>query len=149
MKKFIYAFAALGVVIIDQVTKYYALVLCDHRCTINQYLSFDISFNRGISWGMLHSSNDTVFALVTMVITLCTLFLARFALWRYKKGMLILGEVLVVAGSFSNLIDRAWYHGVVDFIELSYRDWVWPLFNMADCAIVLGVVIMVWEYGNE
>ncbi len=144
-----YGIVALSVVIVDQLTKYYALIMCDHRCTINQFLSFDIAFNRGVSWGMFHSQSDIVFALVTTVIALFTTFLITFAITQYKNGLPILGEVLVIAGSFSNLIDRAWYYGVVDFIELSYSDWVWPLFNMADCAIVLGVAIMVWEYRNE
>ena len=57
----------------------------------------------------------------------------------------IVGEVMVVAGAVSNLIDRVLHHAVVDFIELSYKGWSWPVFNIADCCIVIGVFLLIFK----
>ena len=66
---------------------------------------------------------------------------------RYRKHELIIGELLVIAGAGSNIMDRIRMGGVIDFIKLSAGDFVWPLFNIADICIVIGVFIMfVSEY---
>ena len=56
-----------------------------------------------------------------------------------------LAEVAVIAGASSNIIDRFWYGGVVDFILLEYEQWSWPLFNVADIVIVGGIIVMVFN----
>jgi len=136
----------LLIFIIDRTTKYAALLYCEQPCYINQFLSFDFVLNRGISWGLLHSQNDWIFVLVSFVIFLVTLWVMHFAWRRFKAGHGIFPEVLIIAGSLSNIVDRIVYGGVIDFILLSYRDWSWPIFNVADAAIVLGVGIMLVRY---
>jgi signal peptidase II len=42
------------------------------------------------------------------------------------------------------VIDRLVYGAVVDFIDLHYGQWHWPAFNLADSAIVLGAVLIIW-----
>jgi Signal peptidase (SPase) II. len=64
LRLFIYAMIGMSVVIIDQLVKYYVLMVCDQRCEINQFLSFDIAFNRGVSWGMFHSKSDIVISTI-------------------------------------------------------------------------------------
>ena len=64
---------------------------------------------------------------------------------RDKRGINVLGEVMVIAGSSSNIIDRMVRGGVVDFIEFSYKNWAWPTFNIADAAIVVGVFFMLMQ----
>ena len=63
----------------------------------------------------------------------------------YKRGESILGHVCVIAGSVANIVDRIVYHGVIDFIVVSFRHYSWPVFNIADMAIVAGVVIIFWH----
>jgi signal peptidase II len=105
--------------------------------------------NRGISWGMFHSSNLIVFVAVSLLIGFVTFIVLLHALYCFKKNVGILGHVLVITGSLSNLIDRALYGGVIDFIILSYHYYTWPVFNCADIAIVCGVGIMLWNGDNE
>lgn len=52
---------------------------------------------------------------------------------------------LILGGAVGNLIDRLIYGYVIDFIDVYYRDWHWPAFNIADSAITLGVMMMVAE----
>ncbi len=141
-----YAFLFLIIILLDRLSKWYALQQWQVPMHINQFLTFELAYNRGISWGMFHSASDFVFVLVSIAIGVVTLFVAGTAWIRFMNGQSIIGELLVVAGSVSNLIDRVLYGGVVDFILLSYGEWSWPVFNFADMAIVLGVGVMIWEH---
>jgi signal peptidase II len=55
-----------------------------------------------------------------------------------------LGLALVVGGSLGNIIDRARQGMVTDFLDVYWRTWHWPTFNMADVAISLGAVALIW-----
>jgi len=139
-----YIFLAVGIVIIDRITKLYALVhYAVSSYVVNSYLSFELVINRGISWGMFHSPSSITFTIVSCVIALLTMFLAWYAYQHYQRGRAIIGYTCIVAGSISNVIDRFIYGGVVDFILLSYKSYSWPVFNVADTAIVLGVLLVL------
>src|SRR5579863_239204 len=142
MNKKIYSYFGLAAVIfiVDRVTKMMALAYCaEDVCRINSFLSFELVFNRGISWGILHSASDLVFVLVSLIIAMVTALLCWSAYYNYVCGVPIVAEMLIIAGSIFNLIDRVIYGGVIDFIVLSYGNVSWPVFNIADAAIVLGV----------
>ncbi len=55
------------------------------------------------------------------------------------------GLALVLGGAFGNLIDRAAYGWVIDFIHLHWNEWYWPAFNLADSAITVGACLLVWD----
>jgi len=52
---------------------------------------------------------------------------------------------LVLGGALGNLIDRLWFGHVIDFIQVYYRDFYWPAFNIADSAISVGAVLLIWD----
>lgn len=55
------------------------------------------------------------------------------------------GLALILGGAIGNLIDRLAYGYVVDFILIYYQDWSWPAFNVADSAITVGVVLVLYD----
>ena len=77
---------------------------------------FQVTFNRGISWGILNYSHGGIFFYVTLGILVLTAALIGYAFLRLREGKPIIGELLVIAGSLSNSIDRLVHKGVVDFI---------------------------------
>lgn len=128
---------------LDRITKMIALrTLSTNAYELNRFARFDLAFNRGISWGMFHADGNSMFVWISIMVGLITFGLAWYAFFRWLRGYRIIGETLVIAGSLSNLFDRIVYRGVVDFIELSAGSYSWPLFNVADMAIVAGVVLM-------
>lgn len=144
--KKLYAYSSffIGIVIIDRLTKWWAVTqLSETGMRINQFLSFELAYNRGVSWGMFSSESATAFVVVSAVIGLIMIALAVHAWMLYKQGDSIIGHIMALAGATSNMIDRFYYGGVVDFILLSVGDWSWPLFNIADSAIVFGVLIII------
>src|SRR5438045_3429832 len=142
-KKYIYFFLAFLIFILDRITKLAALMYCETPRVINEYLSFELTFNRGVSWGMFHNTSNATFIVVSGIIALITAFLCWHAYDRYKKRGLVFGHVCVITGSIANLMDRALYGGVIDFIILSYNHYSWPIFNVADMAIVCGVGFLI------
>ena len=149
MQKNMYGYLFLGtlIVMIDRISKSAALTWCAQSAhTITSFLSCDLFFNRGISWGFLHSDSDYLFVGVSLVQMAITIVISWCAYQRYVRGGAIIGEICIVAGSFSNLIDRAVYSGVIDFIILSYNNISWPVFNIADVAIVCGVGILIFQH---
>ena len=138
-----YSLLFLTILIIDRVTKFIALKYLQFSYFVNPSLSFELTFNRGVSWGMFYNTNTLVFVIISIITTIITLLLCWHAYRIYKKGNSILGHICIITGSCSNLIDRILYGGVIDFIVLSYQQYSWPVFNIADIAIVLGVFILV------
>ena len=53
--------------------------------------------------------------------------------------------MLLLGGAVGNLVDRIRLGYVVDFIDVHYNNWHWPAFNVADSAIVIGVILMLIE----
>lgn len=138
-----YGLLGLIVMLVDRLTKLEALLCCMERFKVNSLLAFEVGYNRGITWGFFYSQSSLVFTFVTVLIMAITTGVIWYAYDQYKLNQPIIGETLVIAGSLSNIFDRFWYGGVVDFIELSYGNWIWPSFNVADVAIVGGVLIML------
>ncbi|MCC7414911.1 MAG: signal peptidase II [Epsilonproteobacteria bacterium] len=137
-----YGLLAAAVFIADRASKTYALQNFVESVQLNRFISVELVFNRGISWGMLRFDDHRLFLLVSvLVITVC-LLLALYACKRWYESKLIIGETMVFAGALSNVLDRFWYGGVVDFIIISYESWVFPIFNIADVCIVGGVFLM-------
>jgi len=75
-----------------------------------------------------------------------TVGLCFYAYHNDARGRSIIGEICIIAGSFYNLIDRVLYGGVIDFIILSYANVSWPVFNIADVMIVIGVGFLIFQY---
>lgn len=64
---------------------------------------------------------------------------------KQHEGVLAAALSLVLGGAIGNLIDRLAYGYVIDFLDVYYRSWHWPAFNVADSAITVGVGLMLIE----
>jgi len=137
-----YCCIALVVLILDRITKWYALTYLEDAYQVTSFLSFDLVMNRGISWSLLHSDSHIIFALLTCFIAIIIALLMVHSVRRWHEGYSIMGEVLTLSGALSNFIDRIIYGGVIDFIGISIGWFSWPVFNLADCCIVCGISLM-------
>ncbi len=68
-------------------------------------------------------------------------------LWRlpHRARLLPSALALVIGGAIGNLVDRIRFGYVIDFIDVHYAGWHWPAFNLADSAIVVGVVLLLLD----
>jgi signal peptidase II len=75
-----------------------------------------------------------------------SLAISGFLAWQTLKAetrMAMFGYAFIVGGALGNVIDRAIYGAVIDFILLYWRQWSWPVFNVADMAITFGVGLIL------
>jgi signal peptidase II len=128
---------------VDAFTKLIAQLCLQTPYKVNQFLTFEFVVNHGISWGMFHNASELVMIAITLFIALITAALCWSAYYNYHRGKLIIGHTCIIAGSLGNLCDRILYGGVIDFIALSYKNYTWPVFNIADVAIVCGVGLLI------
>lgn len=147
---FIYYFLLyVFIVLLDGVTKLLALRFCQSEVVFTSFFSCELAYNRGVSWSLLHSDSSVVFSLVTAVILAVVVWLVLYTRNRWRAGYPIGAEIAVLAGSTGNLVNRFVYGGVVDFLMFHYGDWTWPLFNIADIAIVCGALYMIFDSFRE
>lgn len=138
-----FLFFSFVLTLLDRYSKLWAVHNChEPYMLIPDKLFFQVTYNKGISLGLFNN----LFSLITIIVFFITVFLHYYSYqqWRKKRSIeAIKGELLVLIGSWSNLIDRYLYQGVVDFIVFQYSYFVFPVFNVADVAIVTGVIIMM------
>lgn len=134
---------------IDRVTKQLALLYATNRYELNKFLAFDLVYNRGITAGMLHTDSPVLFICLTAFICLIIAALTYYTWQRFMADKNIIGELLVISGAISNVIDRVVYGGVIDFIHISLGKLSFPIFNAADVFIVVGIAIMFLVHWHE
>lgn len=134
-----YVLLAGTVVILDRITKLIALAWCQSAIKITSFCECVVVYNRGIVWGIFHEY-PSLYIIMPSVIAAVIGCLAVYTIIAYRSNVPIFAQVALLAGACSNLMDRYLYGGVVDFIHISYGSFSWPIFNVADVAIVLGVL---------
>ena len=145
----IYAYVlAAVVVILDQLSKWWVMDVAHldlkGQIPVLPFFRLTLVMNRGVSFGLLRADNPTgrwilVGAALLVVIALVA--------WARKADRPLFATALglVIGGALgNNLIDRARLGQVVDFIDVSalYFPWV---FNVADSAITVGVILLLWD----
>jgi len=144
MRAIFYCLLGISIILLDQLAKQKVIsVLLTGSYTVTSWLTLRLLFNRGVAWGIFNSADTLPFVLVTTVIIFITLIIAASAYNGLLQNRSIIGELLIIAGSLSNLIDRVMHHAVIDFIQLSYKGYLWPVFNLADFCIVLGAFLLL------
>jgi len=132
---------ALLVIVLDQVSKHYVElnlhigVPWNPIESLSRYVSFTYITNKGAAFGMFPTLS-TFFTVIPIVVVIVILIYYRRL--SNRQWMMNIGLGLQLGGALGNLIDRIRVGYVVDFIDFK----VWPVFNIADSSIVVGVAIL-------
>jgi signal peptidase II len=106
--------------------------------------NFRMVWNRGVSFGMFSADSQSGrYALIAFALVVVSLLLVW--LMRAKTRILAWAIGLVVGGAIGNVVDRAFYGAVADFFDLHAMGYHFYTFNLADTAISLGVVLLIFE----
>ncbi len=144
--------AAIVTVIVDQASKLWLLDVFDlaHRGTVRVTPFFDLvlAWNIGISFGWFQ--NDGSAAQIALMAVKAAAVIAL-AVWmaRSRTMMATVALGLIIGGAIGNAIDRFVYGAVVDFalfhVQIGGNTFNWYVFNLADVAIVAGVVALLYD----
>lgn len=108
------------------------------------FCDFLIVWNRGVSYGMFQQEGDLGRWLLVGFSVAAAVGLGVW-MWRAGSRLLALALGLIAGGALGNAIDRAAYGAVLDFVHLHAGEWSWYVFNVADAAIVAGVIGMILD----
>lgn len=140
--------AALITLILDQATKIYTLFVYDlplrEPVEFAPFINLIVVWNRGISYGLFQQDGNLGRWILIVVSILAAVGLS---LWirRTEAKLLATSLGLIVGGAIGNVVDRLAYGAVFDFIQFHIGDWSWYVFNVADAAIVAGVIGLLYD----
>ncbi len=137
----------LVILVLDQLTKLVALDRLSSGVPVNVvdgFFSLTLVMNPGLAFGML-SSTPTAWRWIVALLSMGALAVLAVVGARLLPAggwvtRLALG--LIFGGAVGNLIDRARFGAVVDFLDFYWRGYHWPAFNVADSAISVGVTLL-------
>lgn len=115
--------------------------------TINSFFNLVLVHNAGSSFGFLSEAGgwQRWFLIGVGIVVSLGLFI-WFLLQASKNKAQFLPKLafsLILGGAIGNLIDRFYYGYVIDFIQVHYQNYYWPVFNIADTAISIGVILLI------
>lgn len=110
---------------------------------VTRFFDLVLWWNKGVSFGMLHTGHDIMPYLLSGAAALICLPLAVW-LCRTKNWPAGIALGMIMGGAIGNVIDRLQFGAVVDFLYFYYNEWYWPAFNIADSAICVGVALLLF-----
>ncbi|WP_186577535.1 signal peptidase II [Aquibacillus kalidii] len=138
-----YYWIALIVIIIDQFTKWIVVKNMELRESIpviENFFYITSHRNTGAAWGILAGKMIFFYIITTIVIIAVVYYMQKFA-----KESKLMGWSLafILGGAIGNFIDRLFRKEVVDFLDIYIGNYDYPIFNVADSALVAGVILVL------
>lgn len=131
------------IIALDQLTKYMivkSLEIGDSVKVIKNLLYITSHRNEGAAWGILQGKMWLFYIVTIVVLVILVMF---FKSEGYGKPLIQFGLSLLIAGSIGNFIDRLFRSEVVDFIDTYIFGYNFPIFNVADAALTIGVIVLI------
>jgi signal peptidase II len=138
---------AAVVIVLDQLSKHWILFVYDLPSRASEAfagpLRLTMVWNRGVSFGLFRADQDLARWLLTAFSLVVAVILAVWAR-RADRRLMAVALGLVIGGAIGNAIDRMRFGAVADFIDVSQLYFPW-VFNVADSAITVGVVLLLLD----
>jgi signal peptidase II len=114
----------------------------DSRNIIGNFLRLTYIKNPGAAFG-INFGNPKVMLAVTILVTVMLLYM--FLSGKLNPGTMIgrASMVMILGGAVGNLIDRIRMGEVIDFIDMGFGRYRWPVYNLADVYVTVGVIILM------
>jgi len=138
---------AAAIVAVDQATKSMVLARFAERegIIVTQYFNLVLVYNKGAAFSFLANApgwqTPLLIGFAVVAIAIVSYMLVRTP----GRRMMACGLALILGGALGNLIDRARFGQVVDFLDFHVGTWHWPAFNVADSAITVGAVLLILD----
>ena len=130
-------------IIVDQLTKFLVvkyMTLGQSISVIDNFLYITSHRNEGAAWGILQGKMIFFYVVTLVVIGLVILWIRKLDI--KKEKLLVIALSLILGGALRNFIDRVMSQHVVDFINTYIFGYDFPIFNIADSALCIGVFLM-------
>ncbi|WP_101843816.1 signal peptidase II [Halobacillus sp. Marseille-P3879] len=139
----IYYLFAAAVIVIDQLTKWIVVQQMELRESIpviDNFFYITSHRNTGAAWGILQGQMWFFYIITIVVIGVVIYYMNQYAKVSRFVGTAL---ALILAGAVGNFIDRLFRKEVVDFLDVYLGSYNYPIFNVADSALVVGVIFVM------
>ncbi len=135
------------VIVLDHLSKWWISNTLDYQEFIQVLPFFSLVrvHNTGAAFSFLADAGGWQRWFFIAIGIIATLIIVRLLSRHALETRLALPLALVLGGALGNVIDRAFLGYVVDFLYFHYHGLAWPAFNVADSAITVGAVLLVWD----
>jgi signal peptidase II len=146
--RFFWLLVATGVVVLDQITKYFANTMLDYASPVEIFpvLNITLHYNPGAAFSFLSDAGGWqrwLFSVIALAVS------AYICVWmmrlRREQWLLSLALALVLGGALGNLWDRLYLGYVIDFVSVHWGDSYFPTFNIADAGISVGACLLLLD----
>jgi signal peptidase II len=141
---------ALLVVLLDRWTKHLVSIrisMYDHIQIIPGFFRLTHTENTGAAFSLFADSPSHWKTAMLISFSVVAMIVVSILLWKQSRALTMTGIALslILGGAVGNLWDRVASGRVVDFLDVYYKSYHWPVFNLADSAIVIGASLLVLE----
>tara|TARA_R110001592_G_scaffold315880_5_gene592053 strand:- start:7781 stop:8305 length:525 start_codon:yes stop_codon:yes gene_type:complete len=146
--RFFWLLVAATVIVLDQITKYFANTMLDYASPVEilPVLNITLHYNPGAAFSFLSDAGGWqrwFFSVIALAVS------AYICVWlmrlRRDQWLLSLALALVLGGALGNLWDRLFLGHVIDFISVHWEDSYFPTFNIADAGISVGAGLLLLD----
>ena len=145
-KTILYFVTVFFIFLVDRISKIYILSILENfgnvNININSYINFVLVWNSGIAFGLLSFDQSEIYNLITIFIIFINLLIVYLII--KLKDIRAYFFLIVLGGSLGNLFDRIYYSAVLDFIDISFKNFHWFIFNVADIFISIGIICLIF-----
>ncbi|MET0069764.1 MAG: signal peptidase II [Candidatus Thiodiazotropha sp.] len=139
---------SLLVIVLDQASKQLAESALTLYESVRVLPFFDLTllYNKGAAFSFLSDQGGWQrWFFIVLAIVVCIVLVGW--LWRLKREeqWVAVALSLIIGGAIGNVIDRILFGQVIDFLHFHYQQHYFPAFNVADSAITIGVIIMLYD----
>ena len=113
----------------------------EFQISLTSYLNLSLIWNRGIAFGFFSFETNLYYNLISFLIGAIILLIIIIS--KKSKGVEKISFLMIIGGALGNLFDRFYYKSVIDFIDFSFQNFHWFIFNVSDIFISLGVIILI------
>jgi signal peptidase II len=138
-----YYLIALGIIGIDQLTKWIIvknMALYESIPVIDNFFYITSHRNKGAAWGILQGQMWFFYIVTVIVVVAVFIYLHKYG---RQYILSAIGLSFILGGAIGNFIDRIFRQEVVDFFDFYIFGYDFPIFNVADSALVVGVALMI------
>ncbi|MES9964573.1 MAG: signal peptidase II [Candidatus Sedimenticola sp. 20ELBAFRAG] len=110
------------------------------------FFNLTLAYNEGAAFSFLSDQGGWqrwFFSALALIVSIIMVFWMKRL--QQSEWLIAISLSLIVGGALGNLIDRVLFGHVIDFLDIYYQQWHWPAFNIADSAIFIGVIFMLFD----
>lgn len=140
-----------GVIISDQISKHVVqrmMILHDYKEVVPGFFNLTYIHNRGAAFGLFGGAANSLRLSLLIGVSLFALIILFIMYLRTTERDLLVHTSLamIIGGAIGNLLDRIRFRMVIDFLDFYWRDFHWPAFNIADSAITVGTIMLMYVF---